>query len=125
MPYVKTVDMRILVARHGKRCPVCKIKKKSNEFNNHKSRHDGKQAYCRDCQKAYFKSNNYSQGREAYKREWTKKNPGKSKLYSKRYRDKKKQQKQKEYNEKIKETINKIKSSYSQPNLIGSTANFG
>ena len=49
MAYVKKVDMRVLVAKHGKRCPRCGRKKSADEFSNNASRYDGKQCYCKSC----------------------------------------------------------------------------
>lgn len=50
MPYVKSIDYKKLVERHGKRCPACNKKKQARSFNRSTSRYDGRQAYCRTCQ---------------------------------------------------------------------------
>jgi hypothetical protein len=39
-----------------KHCPTCQISKPSTEFNINKSRKDGLQSFCRECQKIYDQS---------------------------------------------------------------------
>ncbi len=55
--YVKHVDLKALVEKHGKRCPICKKKKQARAFNLNAARHDGRQAYCRECVKSRYGPN--------------------------------------------------------------------
>lgn len=99
MVYVKHVDYRKLVQKHGKRCANAecgkKGKKPASEFNVARDRYDGLQAYCRVCscvrQRASRKKEKPEQYLARMKRR-KEKHPDADKIYSaaKRARKKKK-----------------------------------
>lgn len=49
-----------------KKCSVCKTQKSSSEFQKDRSRGDGLQARCKDCDKKYYIKRKKRQGKEPY-----------------------------------------------------------
>lgn len=67
-----------------KLCCNCDIDKPLEDFNRHKKKPDGRQTFCRECQKAEYRGNKERHTQRA--REWTERNREKRYGYAKKWK---------------------------------------
>lgn len=115
MPYVSHIDYKKLVEENGKRCSgPCGLKLPASAFNIARDRYDGRQGYCRACQKLKYGAKKYSPEKEkARKERFKKKHPGAQNKYSRRHKMNKRLRAQMDLNDKLYQV---------KPSLVGSSS---